>query len=111
MNSTESNERLLGTGKSILASIWDMKLGFDWFYNFSKSIAIIVNFTTGAVWQIFISGKVPRCTKCHRDICGIYSGGPFLLLKNVENCTKKGPCKKRAFSAKNESLTNFTYKL
>ena len=35
--------------------------------------------------------------------------GPFLYLKHVENRAKKEPCKKRAFSAKNESLTDFSY--
>ena len=38
----------------------------------------------------------------------IYSGGPF-SPKNVENRAKKSPCKKWAFSTKNESLMDFSY--
>ena len=39
----------------------------------------------------------------------LYSERPFLHLENFENRAKKGPCKKRAFSSKNEKLTDFSY--
>ena len=40
-----------------------------------------------------------------------YSGGPFFAPKNLGNRVKTVPSKKRAFSAKNGALTDFTYKL
>ena len=40
----------------------------------------------------------------------LFAPGPYLGPKNVENRAKKGRCKKQAFSAKNGSLTDFSYK-